>query len=57
MNITASYKDSFIEAVINANKEIFTYINNKIELTDYQKQHGRRFRHTSGAGAQGREGL
>lgn len=36
MNITASYKDSFIEAVINANKEIFTYINNKIELTDYQ---------------------
>ena len=36
MNITASYKDSFIEAVINANKEIFTYINNQIELTDYQ---------------------
>ena len=36
MNITASYKNSFIEAVINANKEIFTYINNKIELTDYQ---------------------
>lgn len=36
MNITASYKNSFIEAVINANKEIFTYINNQIELTDYQ---------------------
>ncbi len=36
MNITASYKDSFIEAVISANKEIFTYINNQIELTDYQ---------------------
>lgn len=36
MYITASYKNSFIEAVINANKEIFTYINNQIQFSDYQ---------------------
>ncbi len=35
-NITASYKNSFIEAVILANKELYTYINTNLSLSDYE---------------------
>ena len=35
-NITASYKNSFIEAVILANKELYTYINTNLSLNDYE---------------------
>ena len=35
-NITASYKNSFIEAVILANKELYTYININLSLNDYE---------------------
>lgn len=35
-NITASYKNSFIEAVILANKELYTYINTNLSLHDYE---------------------
>ena len=34
-NLTASYKNSFIEAVILANKELYTYINKNLSLNDY----------------------
>ncbi|MDK2042483.1 inositol monophosphatase family protein [Aliarcobacter butzleri] len=36
MEITANYKKSFIKAVILANKEICTYIDEKITLNDYE---------------------
>ena len=35
-NITVSYKNSFIEAVILANKELYTYINTNLSLNDYE---------------------
>ena len=35
-NITVSYKNSFIEAVILANKEFYTYINTNLSLNDYE---------------------
>lgn len=35
-NLTASYKNSFIEAVILANKELHTYINKNLSLNDYE---------------------
>jgi myo-inositol-1(or 4)-monophosphatase len=35
-NIAASYKNSFIEAVILANKELYTYINTNLSLNDYE---------------------
>ena len=35
-NIAASYKNSFIEAVILANKELYTYINTNLSLNDYK---------------------
>ena len=35
-NLTASYKNSFIEAVILANKELYTYINTNLSLNDYE---------------------
>lgn len=35
-NLTASYKNSFIEAVILANKELYTYINKNLSLNDYE---------------------
>ena len=35
-NLTASYKNSFIEAVILANKELYTYININLSLNDYE---------------------
>jgi myo-inositol-1(or 4)-monophosphatase len=35
-NITASYKQDFIEAVILANKELHTYINTNLSLNDYE---------------------
>lgn len=35
-NLTASYKKSFIEAVILANKELHSYINTKLSLNDYK---------------------
>ncbi len=35
-NITALYKNSFIEAVKLANKELYTYINNNLSLNDFQ---------------------
>lgn len=35
-NITALYKNSFIEAVILANKELYTYINTNLSLNDYE---------------------
>jgi myo-inositol-1(or 4)-monophosphatase len=35
-NITASYKNSFIEAVILANKELHTYIKKNLSLNDYE---------------------
>ena len=35
-NLTASYKNSFIEAVILANKELYTYINTNLSLNDYK---------------------
>lgn len=35
-NIPALYKESFIKAVINANKELYTYINTNISLKDYE---------------------
>ena len=35
-NITASYKKSFIEAVILSNKELHTYINKNLSLNDYE---------------------
>ncbi len=35
-NLTASYKKSFIEAVILANKELYTYINKNLSLNDYE---------------------
>jgi myo-inositol-1(or 4)-monophosphatase len=35
-NITASYKKSFIEAVILANKELYTYINTNLSSKDYE---------------------
>lgn len=34
-NLTASYKNSFIEAVILANKELYSYINKNLSLNDY----------------------
>ena len=34
-NLAASYKNSFIEAVILANKELYTYINKNLSLNDY----------------------
>ena len=34
-NLTASYKNSFIEAVILANRELYTYINKNLSLNDY----------------------
>ena len=36
MEITANYKKSFIKAVILVNKEICTYIDEKITLNDYE---------------------
>jgi myo-inositol-1(or 4)-monophosphatase len=35
-NLTASYKNSFIEAVILANKELYTYLNTNLSLNDYE---------------------
>ena len=35
-NLTASYKKDFIEAVILANKELYTYINTNLSLNDYE---------------------
>ena len=35
-NFTASYKNSFIEAVILANKELHTYITKNLSLNDYE---------------------
>jgi myo-inositol-1(or 4)-monophosphatase len=35
-NITALYKKSFIEAVILANKELYTYINTNLSSKDYE---------------------
>ena len=35
-NITASYKEEFIEAVKLANKELHTYINNHITIQDFE---------------------
>lgn len=35
-NITASFKNSFIEAVILANKELYTYLNTNLTFKDYQ---------------------
>lgn len=35
-NFTASYKNNFIEAVILANKEIFTHIKRNISIKDYE---------------------
>ncbi len=35
-NLTASYKKSFIEAVILANKELYTHINTNLSLNDYE---------------------
>jgi len=35
-NLTASYKNNFIEAVILANKELYTYINKNLSLNDYE---------------------
>ena len=34
-NLAASYKNSFIEAVILANKELYSYINKNLSLNDY----------------------
>ena len=34
-NLTASYENSFIEAVILTNKELYTYINKNLSLNDY----------------------
>ena len=35
-NLTASYKNNFIEAVILANKELHTYLNTNLSLNDYE---------------------
>lgn len=35
-NLTASYKNNFIEAVILANKELYTYLNTNLSLNDYE---------------------
>lgn len=35
-NLTASYKKDFIEAVILANKELYSYINTNLSLNDYE---------------------
>lgn len=35
-NITASFENSFIEAVILANKELYTYLNTNLTFKDYQ---------------------
>ena len=35
-NLTSIYKESFIQAVINANKELYTYINTKLTTKDYE---------------------
>lgn len=35
-NLTASYKNNFIEAVILANRELHTYINTNLSLNDYE---------------------
>ena len=35
-NITALYKNSFIEAVKLANKELYTYLNTNLSLKDYE---------------------
>ena len=35
-NLTIIYKESFIQAVINANKELYTYINTKLSTKDYE---------------------
>ena len=34
-NLTAFYKKEFIEAVILANKELYTYLNKSLSLNDY----------------------
>lgn len=36
INITALYKSKFIEAVILANKKLFTYINTNLSLNEYE---------------------
>ena len=35
-NLTASYKNNFIEAVILANRELHTYLNTNLSLNDYE---------------------
>lgn len=35
-NLTASYKNNFIEAVILSNKELHTYLNTNLSLNDYE---------------------